>query len=178
MILLAAGAGAPTFADEIRGHGLVLEPRMSAGEDFQLGLRTGYGVHSWAGRRVSVFFDGEVRPYAQGITIPATPTFSYRYRETRWSYGPGISAGFSPKGGESVISYSAALGAAYTEGVFWGSGREPSAGWIGWGEVGFRYKWEEGAYWGMAVQVRPLPEMFPARVLLQFGFEFGKGFMP
>ena len=175
LLLSAAIAGAPIAADEIRGHGVLLEPRISVGEDFQFGLRTGYGIHSWAGRHVALFMDGEVRPYGMSVTIPASPTFSYRYQETRWSVGPGVSGALDLW---ESYSLSAALGVTYSEAVFWGSNRKPEAGWIGWGELGFRYRWNKFAYWGMAFQVLPLPEIFPARVLLQLGFEFGNGMLP
>jgi len=171
-LLLAGTVGGRACADEIRSSGMTLEPRISGGQDFQFGLRAGYGILSWVGREASVFLDGEVRPVPSAILIESSPTFTYRYLETRWSVGPGV-AGALPV--TESISILAALGISYSDAIFWGSNRAPEAGWHAWGDLGFRYRLSPATYWGAALQVRPLPELFPARITLFAGALFDPG---
>jgi hypothetical protein len=175
LTVLSAFHAHPARAVEFRQYGMLIEPRISTGQDFQLGLRAGYGWRTWEGFSGSLFLDGEVRPFPDEVRLRSSPTFSYQYQEVRWSFGPGVSAGYDFSEG---FTGTASLGLGYTDGVYWGSNRPPRHGWIGWAEGGFRQTLSERAYWGMALQYRPLPGIFPARVLLQFGFNFGEEISP
>ena len=71
---------------------LFVEPRLSFGSDFQRGLRSGLGGFTVLGdAAVGGFVDGEIRALLQTVQVRETPTFTYQYRETRYSIGPGFS---------------------------------------------------------------------------------------
>lgn len=168
-LAILALSALPAFAYETRLEGLVIEPRLSFGEDFQLGLRSGYALRTWDGFRASVFLDGEVRPMPESIRLKSTPGFSYQYRETRGSIGPGITVGHDFS--EAFAGFAGA-GLAYTDAFYWGSNREPAQGWTGWSEAGLL----AGSGWlygGATLQYRPLPEISPWRLLLQLGIHLG-----
>jgi hypothetical protein len=172
--LLTLSTAGLASAYETRRDGVLLEPRISVGEDFQLGLRSGWALRTWEGFHGAAFLDGEVRPIPEAVRITSSSTFSYQYRETRWSIGPGFAVGrdFS----ESLAGFAGA-GMAFSDAFYWGSNRAPRQGWIGWGEAGFHHTggW---IYWGAALQYRPLPEISPWRVLLQIGIHFGEEVAP
>jgi hypothetical protein len=171
MVFLVTGL-APAY--EMRGESVMLEPRLSVGDDFQVGARAGYALRTLEARAFSVFLDGEARPLSEGIRVRSSPTLSYQYQETRWSLGPGISAGYPLT--ESWMA-TLSLGAAYSDGNYQGSNREPQSGWNGWGDAGLRYNLESFGYWAVSLQYRPLPGIVPVRVLVQYGLEIGKGFV-
>jgi hypothetical protein len=173
-MLVLASATRP-LADEIRGYGIAFEPRLSIGEDFQLGGRLGYAIRTWEGRTFAAFLDGEIRPVPEEVRVRRSPTFEYQYQETRGSIGPGISMG---KSLSETLTVSLAAGLAYTDGFYWGSNRAPRSDWTPWAEAGFRCFLADHTYWGAAVQYRQLPDNFPARMLLEYGFYFGEGLSP
>lgn len=159
-MLLSAGAAC--------AQGLLVEPRVSIGSDFQAGGRVGVAglpapLGSW-----SAFLDGEFRPVPSAVRIRISPTLTHQYRESRYSIGAGLALSL-PMDGEDWYLVPGA-GVAYTSGWYSGTAREPGKGWTGWGELGLRYATDGDYYWEAAGQYRPLPGVAPLRLVLKMGW--------
>jgi hypothetical protein len=165
LALIALLATVPVRAQEI-----LVQPRLSFGSDFQLGLRLGVGGYTLLGDAVLTgFLDGEVRPISHAVRIKMTPTLDHQYRETRYSVGPGFSIS-QPLGEKFALNSGA--GFAYTEGDYAGSNRKPAAGWKPWAEAGVSLDLGRVGMLGTALQLRPLPEIAPVRLLIQYSWRW------
>jgi len=156
----AYGGGAEDF---------FFEPRVSTGTDIQVGLRAGIGGVSVPKGDLAVFLDAAVRPFPRAVRVRESETFSNQYREVRFGFGPGV-AWIVPLEGD--WSGMIGAGAAYSDGHYRGTNRDPASGWFGWAESGVRYSTDGSYYWGAAFQYHPLPGISAGRVLLQMGWRF------
>src|SRR5690606_14567084 len=83
--LLMAACLATTFAD-----GILIEPRASFfTDDFQFGGRVGGESRALNALPVALFADFEFRPYGRATRVRTSPSFSYQFREHRYTFGPG-----------------------------------------------------------------------------------------
>lgn len=161
LTVLIAAAAIPA-----RGQNLFVEPRLSFGSDFQMGGRAGLeGFQILGDASLSVFLDGEVRMIPETVRVRMSPTLEHQYRENRFSIGPGFSIA-QPLG--TVFSLNAGAGLAFTDGDYSGSNRNVASGWKPWAEGGGAFDLGARGAIGAALQLRPLPEVSPVRVLVQY----------
>jgi hypothetical protein len=161
IVLLASGSA--------RGQEFLVQPRISVGSDFQVGMRLGLGGFTLLGDAVlSGFLDLEVRPLSHTVRVEMTPTLDHQYQETRYAIGPGFSISQSLS---DQIALNAGAGIGYTDGDYKGSNRAPVSGWKPWAEGGAEYKLGTGSL-GTALQLRPLPHVAPLRLLIQYSWRF------
>lgn len=152
--------------------GLLVEPRLSVSSDVQAGVRAGlYGVPGGSGP-FEVFLDVEGRLFPHRVRERVSPTFSYQYRETRLTLGPGVSYAMPLGSGWSFKDWFlvTGAGAGYSFANYRGTARAAESGWTAWGEAGVRYD-AGNYYWGAAMEVRPLPRVAPVRLLLRMGWK-------
>jgi hypothetical protein len=158
----------PLASGVARAQQIQIEPRLSIGSDFQLGLRLGLGGYPLLGDAVlSGFLDGEARPVSHTVRVEITPTLDHQYQESRYTLGAGFSVS-QPLNDHFALNAGAGFG--YTDGDYAGSNRAPVSGWKPWAEAGASYSLGTMGALGTALQLRPLPHVAPLRLLIQYSW--------
>jgi hypothetical protein len=152
---------------------LLFEPRVSIASDFQVGARVGLAGLPGGSGPYDFFLDLDGRLFPHTVNERVSSTFSYQFREMRWGIGGGVVRAW-PLGDGGVLNvwqFVTGAGLGYSFADYRGTARAAESGLMGWGEAGLRYSVGK-TYWGAGLQVKPLPSVFPVRLMFQLGNRF------
>ena len=156
------------FPAHSNAQNLLVDPRFSfASEDVQGGVRVGGEVVLGHHIPLDFFLEGEAALYLKTIKIQESANSYYQFRERRFCFGPGMTAGIPVS---NAGFWTTGLGLGYSFAYYRGSNREPPSHWSPWVETGLRYIFTPHVTFGLNYRYQPDREASAHRISIEVGF--------